>query len=138
MGRVQNDNIENGQILCISSISEICREVHEESEVEVKGCLIKNVKAQLVQQFGPKIDFLIATEGREFIYSPESVHIFNMQKTLKEKLLYDIKKIGNKIREEILNMEKEYTSWPPEACELSYNRAIPDAWTFMVFSPDER
>jgi len=106
---IQNQVIESGGNIKLSTLSERYKEFQEKLGLEIVGVQNRNLKGRLKNVFGNQISF-----HQKSIGLPEI--IYNTEK-LEKVRLYDpieiVKEAGRIIRKELLDCPEIYTEWPP-------------------------
>ena len=114
---VRKTIIEEGNFVCISEISELYVKLQQESNLEVKGEINKNIKQRLIKTFGDSLSFCaVNNRSSEIVYSTSASRDItrNLFKTEKD----IIRDTTNIIKSKVKEMDSLSTSCPASANEI--------------------
>ena len=114
---VRKTIIEAGNFVCISEISELYVKLQQESNLEVKGEINKNIKQKLIKTFGDSLSFCaINNRSSEIVYSTSVSR--DITRTLSKTEKDIIRDTTNIIKSKVKEMDSLFTSCPASANEI--------------------
>ena len=124
---VEKHIIKNGQFVRMSEISNYHQQIQRDKNLEIKGDLIKNIKARLIKRHGENTFTFFQKNQR----SPEIVYCNQSERSKEEEFLLvdsdeQINAVANLIKSKIKEIKNPYSSWPAPASEIKqHNVFIP-------------
>lgn len=112
---VENAVIGDGDVVRLSSITKMYRDLQNGQEITVQGDANRLIKSRLSNRFGDKIDFFKKTEAVELVFStsdtaPNSKKVDDI-----------ISRVASILKKEIFAFE-QFSSWPPPVEEIKGDR----------------
>ena len=121
---VQDFIINEGNVVKMQALTTLYEKLQQEKNVTVKGAENRLLKARLVNKFKHALSFFQKGEGKaDLVYSDEKPKPKHPTKSKKQ----CVEEIACMIREEILNFDSPFSTWPPKSEDVSAkNVAIPE------------